>query len=78
MARPPAWHHDPRVAVFEEQFEDLCTGLDWFLDAIRSGEVGFKLYRQYKSDGQRGTAICSNHSWQTRHPGEQTMRLVSA
>lgn len=49
-----AWHHDPRVAVFEEQFEDLCAGLDWFLDAIRSGEVGFKLYRQYKSDGQRG------------------------
>lgn len=49
-----SWRHDPRIAVLEEQFEDLSTGLDWLLAAVRSGEVGFKLYRQYKSDGQRG------------------------
>ncbi|WP_175611314.1 DUF4254 domain-containing protein [Mycobacterium sp. SP-6446] len=43
----------PRLAVLEEQYNDLFDGLLQFLTRLRGGEVRFKLYRQFKSAGQR-------------------------
>jgi hypothetical protein len=47
------WHHDPRVGVLEEQYTDLCAGLEEYLAAMRSGALRFKVYRQYKAAAQR-------------------------
>ncbi len=40
-------------AVLEEQYDDLCCGLDQFLTRMRDGELRFKPYRQFKSAEQR-------------------------
>jgi hypothetical protein len=42
-----------RCAVLEEQYDDLFRGLERFLPRMQAGEVSFKLYRQFKSAGQR-------------------------
>lgn len=42
-----------RLAVLEEQYDDLFGGLEQFLARMRAGEVRFKVYRQFKSTGQR-------------------------
>lgn len=43
----------PRLAVLEEQYDDLWFGLEQFLTRMQRGEIRFKLYRQFKSAGQR-------------------------
>ncbi len=43
----------PRHRVLEEQYDDLLGGLDQLLTGIRGGEARFKLYRQFKAEGQR-------------------------
>jgi hypothetical protein len=43
----------PHLAVLEEQYDDLFLGLEQFLTLMQSGEIRFKLYRQFKSAGQR-------------------------
>jgi Protein of unknown function (DUF4254) len=48
-----AEQRSPRLAILGEQYEDLLVGLEQFLTGMRSGEIGFKLYRQFKSAGQR-------------------------
>lgn len=42
-----------RLAVLDEQYDDLFSGLEQFLAHVQAGEVRFKLYRQFKSAGQR-------------------------
>lgn len=42
-----------RLAVLDEQYDDLFAGLEQFLARLQAGEVRFKLYRQFKSAGQR-------------------------
>jgi Protein of unknown function (DUF4254) len=42
-----------RHAVLEEQYDDLFGGLEQFLKALQGGRIRFKLYRQFKSAGQR-------------------------
>jgi hypothetical protein len=42
-----------RLAVLEEQYDDLFGGLQRLLARMQSGEVRFKLYRQFKSAAQR-------------------------
>jgi hypothetical protein len=46
--------HGARLAVLEEQYDDLFSGLEQFLARMQAGEVRFKLYRQFKSAAQRG------------------------
>ncbi|MGD1344852.1 DUF4254 domain-containing protein [Mycobacterium seoulense] len=41
-----------RHRLLEEQYDDLFCGLDRLLAGIRGGEVRFKLYRQFKAEGQ--------------------------
>lgn len=41
-----------RLAVLAEQFGDLSGGLEQLLGRVRDGEVGFKLYRQFKGAEQ--------------------------
>lgn len=41
------------LAVLEEQYEHLYGGLEGFLAQLRAGDLCFKLYRQYKSAGDR-------------------------
>jgi Protein of unknown function (DUF4254) len=43
----------PCLAVLEEQYDDLFYGLQQFLTRVQGGEIRFKLYRQFKSAGQR-------------------------
>ncbi len=43
----------PHLAVLEEQYGDLCCGLEQLLALLRAGDLRFKLYRQYKSAGDR-------------------------
>lgn len=45
--------HGLRLAVFEEQYDDLLDGLERFLARIGDGQIGFKVYRQFKSAGQQ-------------------------
>ena len=45
---------DARVAVLEEQYDDLLGGLGQVLARLQAGEIRFKLYRQFKSAAQRG------------------------
>jgi hypothetical protein len=42
-----------RLAVLEEQYDDLFRGLEQFLTALRGGKIRFKLYRQFKSAGEQ-------------------------
>lgn len=42
-----------RLAVLEEQYDDLFGGLEQFLTRLADGEIRFKLYRQFKAAGQR-------------------------
>ncbi len=42
-----------RLAVLEEQYDDLVHGLEDFLRRMQAGEIRFKLYRQFKSAEQR-------------------------
>jgi hypothetical protein len=42
-----------RHAVLGEQYGDLFGGLEQFLKALQGGKIRFKLYRQFKSAGQR-------------------------
>jgi hypothetical protein len=44
---------DVRCAVLDEQYDDLVGGLEQLLTRLQAGEVGFKLYRQFKSAAQR-------------------------
>ncbi|MEY8013638.1 DUF4254 domain-containing protein [Mycobacterium servetii] len=41
-----------RIAVLGEQYDDLLGGLERFLARIGDGQIGFKVYRQFKSAGQ--------------------------
>jgi hypothetical protein len=41
-----------RLAVLDEQYDDLCSGLEQLLAHVQAGEVRFKLYRQFKSAAQ--------------------------
>ncbi|BBY23798.1 DUF4254 domain-containing protein [Mycobacterium stomatepiae] len=43
-----------RLAVLDEQYADLFSGLEQLLARMRAGAVRFKLYRQFKSAAQRG------------------------
>ncbi len=43
----------PHLAVLEEQYGDLFCGLERLLALLRAGDIRFKLYRQYKSAGDR-------------------------
>ncbi|WP_407687383.1 DUF4254 domain-containing protein [Mycobacterium sp. HUMS_1102779] len=45
--------HGLRLAVLEEQYDDLLDGLERFLARIGDGQIGFKVYRQFKSAGQQ-------------------------
>ncbi|CQD02512.1 hypothetical protein BN1232_00142 [Mycobacterium lentiflavum] len=42
-----------RLAVLDEQHEDLFGGLERLLARMQAGEVRFKVYRQFKSAAQR-------------------------
>jgi hypothetical protein len=42
-----------RLAVLNEQYDDLVNGLEGILARMQSGEMKFKLYRQFKSAAQR-------------------------
>ncbi|WAC91691.1 DUF4254 domain-containing protein [Mycobacterium sp. Aquia_213] len=42
-----------RLAVLDEQYDDLVGGLEQLLAGMRAGEIRFKLYRQFKSASQR-------------------------
>jgi hypothetical protein len=42
-----------RLDVLEEQYDDLFGGLEQLLLRAQVGEIRFKLYRQFKSSGQR-------------------------
>lgn len=42
-----------RLVLLEEQYDDLFCGLEQLLTRLHDGEVRFKLYRQFKSAGQR-------------------------
>lgn len=42
-----------RRSVLEEQYDDLFRGLERFLTGLRTGELRFKLYRQFKAAGHR-------------------------
>jgi hypothetical protein len=42
-----------RLALLEEQYGDLFSGLEQFLARMHAGYVGFKLYRQFKSAAQQ-------------------------
>lgn len=44
---------DPRLAVLDEQYDDLFGGLEQLLSGVHAGDVRFKLYRQFKAAGQR-------------------------
>lgn len=48
-AEDPSSHR----AVLEEQYDDLFCGLELLVARTRDGEIRFKLYRQFKSAGQR-------------------------
>lgn len=50
---PQAPQPSPRRPVLEEQYDDLLGGLGRLLAHIREGEIRFKVYRQFKSAGQR-------------------------
>lgn len=39
--------------VLQEQYDDLFRGLEQLLNRLQDGEIRFKLYRQFKSAGQR-------------------------
>lgn len=52
-----AQHCSRRRALLEDQYDDLFSGLEQFLARVRRGDLRFKLYRQYKSAGQR--SYCS-------------------
>jgi hypothetical protein len=41
-----------RLALLEEQYQDLFGGLEQMLTRLQAGEVRFKLYRQFKSAAQ--------------------------
>jgi Protein of unknown function (DUF4254)/Glycosyltransferase family 9 (heptosyltransferase) len=41
------------LAVLEQQYDDLFYGLERYLTRMQDGEIRFKLYRQFKSAGQR-------------------------
>jgi hypothetical protein len=41
------------LAVLNEQYDDLFSGLEGLLARMQSGEITFKLYRQFKSAAQR-------------------------
>lgn len=45
--------HQSRVALLQEQYDDLVGGLEEFLADLRAGTANFKVYRQFKSAGQR-------------------------
>jgi hypothetical protein len=57
------WHarasgrSDAHLAVLDEQYDDLVDGLEDYLARLRVGRVGFKLYRQFKSAGQRDGCV---------------------
>lgn len=42
-----------RLAVLDEQYDDLFGGLEQLLARMRAGQVRFKVYRQFKSAAQR-------------------------
>jgi hypothetical protein len=42
-----------RLAVLNEQYDDLLGGLEQLLARMQAGDVRFKLYRQFKSAAQR-------------------------
>jgi ADP-heptose:LPS heptosyltransferase len=42
-----------RLEVLEEQYDNLFGGLEQLLTRMQAGEIGFKLYRQFKSAPQR-------------------------
>jgi hypothetical protein len=42
-----------RLAVLNEQYDDLRNGLEVLLARLQAGEVKYKLYRQFKSAAQR-------------------------
>lgn len=42
-----------RLALLEEQHDDLFCGLEQLLTQLGNGQVRFKLYRQFKAAGQR-------------------------
>ena len=52
------------LVVLEEQYDDLFGGLEQFLNRVRDGDMRFKLYRQFKSAGQR--SYCA--LFETREP----------
>ncbi|MBO0677353.1 DUF4254 domain-containing protein [Mycolicibacterium sp. S2-37] len=54
-AQRPADH----LAVLDEQYRDLAAGLDGYLARLCAGQAAFKLYRQFKSDGQRDPCATS-------------------
>jgi len=43
-----------RVALLQQQYDDLVGGLEELLARLHAGEIRFKLYRQFKSAAQRG------------------------
>ncbi|MGF2944349.1 DUF4254 domain-containing protein [Mycobacterium sp. Lab-001] len=51
---PDAERNGSRLAVLEQQYDDLIGGLERFLACIRDGHIGFTVYRQFKSAGQQG------------------------
>jgi hypothetical protein len=50
-AQDAAWCAE-RVAVLDEQYRDLSRGLETYLGRIAAGQLAFKVYRQFKSDGR--------------------------
>ncbi|MFY2858581.1 DUF4254 domain-containing protein [Mycobacterium sp. THU-M104] len=43
-----------RLAVLQQQYDDLIDGPARFLACIRDGHIGFTVYRQFKSAGRQG------------------------
>lgn len=48
-----ATDHHSRIVLLQEQYDDLLGGLRELLAGLRAGTATFKVYRQFKSAGQR-------------------------
>lgn len=52
-----------RRAILHEQYDDLVFGLEQFLKRMQDGEIGFRIYRQFKSADQRGYCALFEHGF---------------
>ena len=52
-----------RLAILQEQHDDLLFGLEQFLKRIQDGVIGFRIYRQFKSAGQRSYCDLFEHGF---------------